>query len=175
MYIFYSPKLVVQTRIKYKRKPVLTFYLLACAWIKFKCNFLSVSITGGVLLGHRTNFEFRSSPEQKFIAEAIIAAYRKRTRPCEGDFQTFERFLRRFSTLLIFKKTIGPLGYNSCASIYCLCALTRQEVHPACKNSGVMLAWLSLWSEVQTCIRPSWCHCHLLSLTSVKSRLVLPF
>jgi len=27
---------------------------------------------------------------------------------------------------------------------------------------------------VQTCIWPSWCHCHSLSLASVKSRLVLP-
>ena len=27
-------------------------------------------------------------------------------------------------------------------------------------------------SEVQTCIWPSWCHCHSLSLASVKSRLV---
>ena len=32
-----------------------------------------------------------------------------------------------------------------------------------------MLAWLSVWSKVQTC------HCHSLSLASVKSRLVLPF
>ena len=38
-----------------------------------------------------------------------------------------------------------------------------------------MLAWLSVWSEVQTCIWPSWCHCHSLSLASVKSRLVLSF
>ena len=38
-----------------------------------------------------------------------------------------------------------------------------------------MLAWLSVWSEVQTCIWPSWCHCHSLSLASIKSRLVLPF
>ena len=38
-----------------------------------------------------------------------------------------------------------------------------------------MLAWLSVWSEVQTCIWPSWCHCHSLSLASVKPRLVLPF
>ena len=37
-----------------------------------------------------------------------------------------------------------------------------------------MLVWLSVWSEVQAC-RPSWCHCHSLSLASVKSRLVLPF
>jgi len=27
-----------------------------------------------------------------------------------------------------------------------------QEGHPACKNSGAVLAWLSVWSEVQTCI-----------------------
>jgi len=52
----------------------------------------------------------------------------------------------------------------------------RQEGHPACiKLSGGVLAWLSVWSEVQTCIWPSWCHCHSLSLASVKSRLVLPF
>ena len=41
--------------------------------------------------------------------------------------------------------------------------------------SGGVLAWLSVWSELQTCICPSWCHCHSLSLASVKSRLVLPF
>ena len=51
-----------------------------------------------------------------------------------------------------------------------------QEGHPVCKKlSGGVLAWLSVWSEVQTCILPSWCHCHSLSLASVKSRLVLPF
>ena len=37
------------------------------------------------------------------------------------------------------------------------------------------MAWLSVWSEMQTCIRPSWCHCHSLSLAPVKSRLVLHF
>jgi len=63
---------------------------------------------------------------------------------------------------------------------YAFSALTllvrRQEGHLACKklSSGV-LAWLSVWSEVQTCIQPSWCHCHSLSLASVKSRLVVPF
>ena len=50
-----------------------------------------------------------------------------------------------------------------------------QEGHPACKKlSGGMLAWLSVWIKVQTCIWPSWCHCNSLSLASVKSRLVLP-
>ena len=41
--------------------------------------------------------------------------------------------------------------------------------------SGGVLAWLSIWNEVQTCIWPSWCHCHSLSLASVKSTLVLFF
>ena len=51
-----------------------------------------------------------------------------------------------------------------------------QEGHPACKKlSGEVLAWLSVWNKVQTCIWLSWCHCHSLSIASVKSRLVLPF
>jgi len=62
----------------------------------------------------------------------------------------------------------------------CLGALTllvrHQEGHPACKKlSGGVLAWLSVWSKVQTCIWPGCCHCHSVSLASVKSRLVLPF
>jgi len=33
----------------------------------------------------------------------------------------------------------------------------RQEGHPACKkmSGGMLLAWWSVWSEVQTCILPS--------------------
>ena len=43
---------------------------------------------------------------------------------------------------------------------YAFSALTllvgRQEGHPACKKlSGGVLAWLSVWIEVQTCIWPS--------------------
>ena len=37
------------------------------------------------------------------------------------------------------------------------------------------MAWLFVWSKVQTCIWSSGCHCNSLSLASVKSRLVLPF
>ena len=35
------------------------------------------------------------------------------------------------------------------------------------KLNGGVLAWLSVWGEVQTCIWPSWCRCHSLSLTLV--------
>jgi len=51
----------------------------------------------------------------------------------------------------------------------------RKGIRPVKKLSCGVLAWLSVWSEVQTCIWPSWCHYHSLSLVSVKSRLVLPF
>jgi len=43
----------------------------------------------------------------------------------------------------------------------------RHEGHPACKKLSGVLAWLSVWSEVQTCIWPSGFHCHSLSLASV--------
>jgi len=63
----------------------------------------------------------------------------------------------------------------------CFSALTLlvgwQKGHPACKKlSGGVLAWLShLTGARQTCIWPSGCHCHSLSLASVKSRLLLPY
>ena len=67
----------------------------------------------------------------------------------------------------------GP-HYMHCFSALML-LVGWQEGNPACKKlSGGVLAWLSVWSEVQTCKWPSWCHCHSLSLASVKSRLVLP-
>ena len=50
----------------------------------------------------------------------------------------------------------------------------RKGIQPVKKQSGGVLAWLSVWREVQACILLSWCHCHSLSLASVKSRFVLP-
>ena len=82
---------------------------------------------------------------------------------------------------------VALTNFHFCVLSYCHCSVTfafsaltllvgRQEGHPACKKlSGGVLAWLSAWSELQTCIWSSWCHCHSLSLASVKSRLVLPF
>ena len=52
---------------------------------------------------------------------------------------------------------------------------SRKGIQPVEKQGDGVLVWLSVWSKVQTCIWPSWCHCHSLSLASVKSRLVLPF
>jgi len=46
---------------------------------------------------------------------------------------------------------------------------------PVKNLSGGVLAWLSVWSEMQACTWPSQCCCHSLSLSSVKSRLVFTF
>ena len=49
------------------------------------------------------------------------------------------------------------LLYNSCSDAFSALTLLvgRQEGHPACKNlSGGVLAWVAVWSEVQTCMWP---------------------
>ena len=51
----------------------------------------------------------------------------------------------------------------------------RKGIRSVKHLSGGVQALLSVWSEVQTCIWLSLCHCHSLSLASVKSRLVSPF
>ena len=62
--------------------------------------------------------------------------------------------------------------------VFAFCALTLlggwQEGHLACKIlSGEVLAWLSVWSEVQmTCIWPADATATPSSLAPVKSRMV---
>ena len=62
--------------------------------------------------------------------------------------------------------------FNMVWQLFAFSALTllvgRPEGHLACiKLSGVVLAWLSVWSEVRICISPSWCYCHSLSVAPV--------
>ena len=62
-------------------------------------------------------------------------------------------------------KFVNPFtfsGFTSyfTVSLYAFSALTLlvgwQDGHPACKKlSGGVLAWFSVWSEMQTCIWPS--------------------
>jgi len=96
---------------------------------------------------------------------------------CPHSLYAVTRCLKRLQLLQNYLYS----NFIKCYHIYfTFSALTllvgRQEGHPVSKKlSGGVLAWLSVWSEVQTCICPSWCHCHSLSLASVKSRLLLPF
>jgi len=54
---------------------------------------------------------------------------------------------------------VRPLGDFFLIKIFfsaLMLLIVRQEGHLACKKlSGGVLAWLSVWSKVQTCIWPS--------------------
>ena len=104
-------------------------------------------------------------------------------RTVHGDVAYYDSYPKRISSILLVRADVGT-GRPTCILIFfifnafsaLMLLVGRQEGHPACKNLSVgVLAWLCVWSEVQTCIWHSWCHCHSLSLASVKSRLVLPF
>ena len=84
-----------------------------------------------------------------------------------------------FSVLYLPKQTCVLLLviYNrNMPSVLWRCWLGgRKSIRPVKNRVVVYWRGLSVCSEVQTCIWPSWCHCHSLSLAPVKSRLVLPF
>ena len=91
-------------------------------------------------------------------------------------FKTARHRFNKHSTLLYSSALWAHIHYMKNAFSALTLLVGRQEGHPACKKlSGEGLASLSVCSKVQTCIWPSWCHYHSLSLAPVKSRLVLPF
>ena len=58
------------------------------------------------------------------------------------------------SSLFYFLVSDALLFFSAFSALTLL--VGRQEGHPACKKlSGEVLAWLSVWSEVQTCMCPA--------------------
>jgi len=47
--------------------------------------------------------------------------------------------------------------------LWCCWLGGRKGTQPVKKLSGGVLAWLTVWSEVQTCIWPCWCHWYRLT------------
>jgi len=91
---------------------------------------------------------------------------------CCSNFTNIIDYLRFYLFTCLFMYVSSSLPPFSALMLL----VGRQEGHPARKKqSGGVQAWLSVWSKVQTCIWPSWYHCHSLSLATVKSRSVLPF
>ena len=79
----------------------------------------------------------------------------------------------RKGILILWYKALKPaitilLSYQTLrlfpSMLWCCWLAVRKGIRPVKKLSGGVLAWLSVWSEVQTCIWPSWRHCHSLSL-----------
>ena len=73
---------------------------------------------------------------------------------------SLQKFLFFPFVLMNFQQAQLNFIFRVCMSVVAFSALMllvgQQEGHPACKKlSGGVLAWLSVWSEVQTCIWPS--------------------
>jgi len=65
-----------------------------------------------------------------------------------NDFRNFlaGRFFLKYEVKWLLKHAFSALTLS----------VGRQEGHPACKKlSGGVLAWLSVWSEMQICTWPS--------------------
>ena len=127
-------------------------------------RFLCLAISSAKIVIYFSNKIYRSDVIKQHSETVIV-----------WDYQNADGSWRKIFFIALFIIIFSTLSFP-----YPFCALTllvgRQEGHPACtKQSGEVLAWLSVWSKMQTCIQPSWCYCHSLSLASVKSRLVLPF
>ena len=87
------------------------------------------------------------------------------------------------TSIVPFKSTLTTTTFMFTVFCTCVCLPSvlwccwlggRKGIRPV--KNWVVRCWHGyVWSEVQTCICSSWCHCHSLSLASVKSRLVSPF
>ena len=66
-------------------------------------------------------------------------------------------FLAAHIQLLLTNMRVYKLHLLTCRAFSALTLLVgQQKGHPACKKlSDGLLAWLSVWSQVQTCIWPS--------------------
>jgi len=90
------------------------------------------------------------------------------------ELSVFYTHLRDKKTCAIFVFTITVCCLSIFVFFHWCCLLSsRKGIRPVKKLSVEVLASLSVWLEVQICIWPSWCHCHPMSLASVKSRSVL--
>jgi len=85
---------------------------------------------------------------QQLVGAWVIA----RTPLCYTQHSTLHNYTAEKKELIFFR--VHRVHFFAFSAMTLL--VGRQEGHPACKTlSGGVLAWLSVWSEVQTCIWPS--------------------
>ena len=69
-------------------------------------------------------------------------------------FKAAKVVFKQLLTINVFIHVFCTLAYHAFSALMLL--VGWQEGHPACKKlSGGVLTWLSVWSEVQTCVWPS--------------------
>jgi len=123
----------------------------------------------GIPLGQTRHYVFDLS-----VSLCVCVCVRACVRACAHVLKCVSGWRHSLWLAVDFQFVVAVLTF--CIRVVCIYAFSaltllfgRQEL------SGGVLVWLSVWSEVQTCICPSGCHCHSLSLSSAMSRLVLPF
>ena len=95
------------------------------------------------------------------VSQGTVATFYRCGRPSYNSlFPIFSGFYTPKIIKIIVICFFAKHGVHSFSALSAFSALTllvgRQEGHPACeKMSGGVLAWLSVWSEVQTCICPA--------------------
>ena len=149
------------------------------------CSFLSVMRKLDGLHWQRWSFNSWQSTKQTWLMTQQTAAWTKMQRVIASQTDNYNagtisrqyKPLPFISPVVLFQRCLQCLMSTVLMPpVLWRCWFGgRKGIRPVKKQSGRVLAWLSVWSEVQTCIWPSWCHCHSLSLASVKSKLVLPF
>ena len=118
--------------------------------------------------------EFRICMNCKNTQHKVYKPFEKNVNVYYQHLLTFVIFLTKIAFINVYYYSSEQRKFHAFNALTLL--VGRQKGHLACKKlSGGVLAWLSVWSVVQSCIWPRGFHCHSLSLASVKSRLVLPF
>ena len=85
-----------------------------------------------------------------------VPTYLSEPKPSELRFRLANRRQISASAFSVYQVNYMCIYVYICAFSALTLLVGRQEGHPACKKlSGGVLAWLSVWSEVQTCICPS--------------------
>jgi len=116
----------------------------------------------GLLLWARRSGDIRSTAARLADCGPAVsssrAAARRAAAGC-GQLHVVSRRRKLNKDLLFVCGAVSRVfsRLNFVAKIISVLLVGRQEGHPVCikKLSGGVLAWLSVWSEVQTCIRPS--------------------
>ena len=121
---------------------------------------------------HQLTFQFRHISGSHMVVGRSLSPVRRRATHCRNVYATLPAVLL---LLAVFSKHFSSRSTNVPSVLWRCWLGGRKGIRPVKKLSGRVLAWLSVCSEVHTCMWPSGFHCHSLSLASLKSRLVLPF
>jgi len=80
-----------------------------------------------------------------------------------------------YKTCVTYSKKFCSGGSEPAVLWHCWLGV-RRSIRPVKRLTDEVLAWLSVWSEVQMiCIWSSWCHCHPVISCFIKIQTGLPF